>query len=82
MTINRVFHSICSVCHIGRLQTRKITLTSAFQGKWFAVPNVSALVCDICGETVIDQEMIRLLSGLLEAGRPRKHDIPPKRPFP
>ena len=81
MTAN-AFHSICSVCHVGRLQARKITFTSAFQGQWLAVPNVSALVCDVCGETVIDQEMMRLLSELLETGRPRKHSISAKRPFP
>jgi YgiT-type zinc finger domain-containing protein len=76
------FHFMCPVCHLGRLQTRKITFTSAFQGRWLAVPNVSALVCDVCGEMIIDQEMIRLLSGLLKTERPVRYNVPPKRPFP
>jgi YgiT-type zinc finger domain-containing protein len=57
--------SICPVCHFGKLQERKVTHTQIFQGRLIAIPNVPALVCDVCGEKILDDEVLIRLSGLL-----------------
>lgn len=61
---------ICPICHFGRLGERKITYTQVFEGKLVVIPNVSALVCDVCGERIVDDEVMTRLSGLLSQGRP------------
>ena len=60
---------ICPVCHIGKLQTQRITYTQIFEGKFIVIPNVAAQVCDVCGEKVFDREMLSRLSGLLNQTR-------------
>jgi YgiT-type zinc finger domain-containing protein len=60
---------ICPVCHLGKLKTQKITYTQVFEGQFIAIPNVLALVCDVCGEKVFDNEMLTRLSGLLGQDR-------------
>ena len=70
----------CPKCHFGKLVARKATFTSMFEGQLLVAPNVSALVCDVCGETIMDQEVFHRLSGLLANERPRSPDIPSTRP--
>jgi YgiT-type zinc finger domain-containing protein len=60
---------LCPVCHYGRLRVRKINYTQVFDGKFIVIPNVSALVCDVCGEKVFDHDMLSRLSGLLGQDR-------------
>ena len=60
---------ICPVCHIGKLQTKKITYTQVFEGRFIVIPNVVAQVCDVCGEKVFDRETLSRLSGLLNQNR-------------
>ena len=62
MSIDSFF---CPNCHIGALQVQKVTYTRVFKGRLIVVPNVSALVCDVCGDRVFDSEMLSRLSGLL-----------------
>ena len=61
--------SICSVCHVGKLQERTITYTQVYEGQFIVIPNVQALVCDVCGEKVFDNIVLRRLYGLLGVDR-------------
>ena len=79
MTEHVVFHA-CPKCHFGRLVARKATFTSTFEGQLLVAPNVSALVCDVCGETIMDQEMLHRLSGLLANEKPRSRDMSSTQP--
>ena len=56
---------ICPACHIGKLDVRKVTYSQVLEGHLLVIPNVSALVCDMCGERVLDDEVLSRLSGLL-----------------
>lgn len=67
--------SMCPYCHIGKLWTRQVTLASMFEGQPLVIPNTSALVCDMCGETVVDQDMLHRLYGLLESEKPKMYNI-------
>jgi YgiT-type zinc finger domain-containing protein len=71
-----VAHSMCPKCHFGKLIMRQTTFASMFEGQLLVVPNTLVLVCDVCGETIVDQEMLHRLSGLLANERPISRDIP------
>lgn len=60
---------LCPICHFGRLRVSKITYTQVFEGQFIVIPNVSALVCDVCGEKVFDNDTLSRLSGLLGQDR-------------
>ncbi len=72
--------SLCPVCHVGRLKTCRITLTSRFEENLLVASNTSALVCDVCNETVIDPETLKRLSGLLDMRRTQPWRAPSRRP--
>jgi YgiT-type zinc finger domain-containing protein len=61
---------MCPVCHVGKLHERKTTFTQVFEGQVIVMPNVTALVCDVCGERTMDQDTMLSLSGLLGFERP------------
>jgi YgiT-type zinc finger domain-containing protein len=61
---------ICPICHYGRLDEHQITYSQVFEGKLVVIPNVPALVCDVCGERILDDELLTRLSGLLDQTRP------------
>lgn len=60
----------CPICHVGKLQLKKAIYSQVFQDRLIVVPNVSALVCDVCGERMLDNQILSRLSGLLAPGRP------------
>jgi YgiT-type zinc finger domain-containing protein len=66
--------AICSVCHVGKLRERTITYTQVYEGQFIVIPNVQALVCDVCGEKVFDNLMLRRLYGLLGVDRHSLHN--------
>lgn len=59
----------CPVCHVGKLQLKKVNYSQVFRERLIVVPNVSALVCDFCGEQMFDNQLLSRLSGLLKPGR-------------
>jgi YgiT-type zinc finger domain-containing protein len=61
---------MCPVCHVGKLRETKTTFTQVFDGQVIVMPNVSALVCDVCGERTMDHDTLLSLSGLLGVERP------------
>jgi YgiT-type zinc finger domain-containing protein len=61
---------MCPMCHVGKLQEKKTTFTQVFDGQVIVMPNVSALVCDVCGERTMDPDTLLSLSGLLGIERP------------
>ncbi|MBL7201902.1 MAG: type II toxin-antitoxin system MqsA family antitoxin [Anaerolineae bacterium] len=56
---------ICPICHYGKLCERLITHSQIFEGQLIVTPKVPALVCDVCGEKILDDEVLTRLSGLL-----------------
>ena len=62
--------SMCPICHVGKLREIKTTFTEVFDGQVIVMPNVSALVCDVCGERTMDPNTLLNLSGLLGIERP------------
>jgi YgiT-type zinc finger domain-containing protein len=73
---------LCPVCHIGRLRAREITYTQVFEGQFIVIPNVSALVCDVCGEKVFDSKTLSRLSGLLGVERQSARNVRPRHSWP
>jgi YgiT-type zinc finger domain-containing protein len=61
---------MCPVCHVGKLREKKTTFTQVFEGQVIVMHNVSAMVCDVCGERTMDPDTLLSLSGLLGAERP------------
>jgi YgiT-type zinc finger domain-containing protein len=61
---------MCPICHVGKLHERKTTFTQVFEGQVIVMPNVTALVCDVCGERTMDHDTMLSLSGLLGVERP------------
>ena len=60
---------LCSTCHIGKLSVQTVTYTQVLGEHLIAIPNTPALVCDLCGERVLDNDVLSRLSGLLGPGR-------------
>ena len=73
---------ICPVCHFGKLQERRITHTQIYEGQFIAIPNALALVCDVCGERILDDEVLTCLSGLLGQDRRSAGMITQRRSWP
>jgi YgiT-type zinc finger domain-containing protein len=72
---------MCPVCHVGKLREKKTTFTQVFDGQVIVMPNVSALVCDVCGERTMDPVTLLSLSGLLGLERPNLSNPTPKFPW-
>ena len=67
---------LCPNCHLGKLQTRTVTHAQAINGRLVVISNVPATICDICGERVLDRDVLHRLSGLLDPSRHRAPRIP------
>ncbi|MBN1934394.1 MAG: type II toxin-antitoxin system MqsA family antitoxin [Anaerolineae bacterium] len=80
MSTEDMIQAMCPNCHLGKLKHRKMTFASTFQGDLLVVPNTTALICDVCGETVVDPDMLTRLSGLLSTGKPARSATSPRRP--
>jgi YgiT-type zinc finger domain-containing protein len=65
---------ICPVCHVGKLQERTVNYTQVYEGQFIVIPNVHALVCDVCGEKVLDHVVLGRLYGLLGVDRHNLHN--------
>jgi YgiT-type zinc finger domain-containing protein len=61
--------SMCPVCHVGKLSEIKATFTQVVEGQVIVMANVSAFVCDVCGERTMDHNTLLSLSGLLGVER-------------
>lgn len=62
---------ICSQCHIGNLQPRKVSYANWHAGLFVVVPNAPAWQCDVCAYFEIDAElMVKLLPLLGPVTRP------------
>jgi YgiT-type zinc finger domain-containing protein len=68
---------MCPVCHVGKLHERKTTFTELYEGQVIVMPNVTALVCDVCGERTMDHDTMLSLSGLLGVERPNLTNLEP-----
>ena len=55
----------CPMCHVGKLQERYVTYSQIFEGHLVVINHVPAMVCDVCGERILDRDVLARLSGLL-----------------
>ena len=55
----------CPMCHVGKLQERHVTHSQIFEGQLVVINHVPAMVCDVCGERILDSDVLARLSGLL-----------------
>jgi len=62
--------NMCPLCHVGKLHVKTTTFTQVFDGQVIVMPNIPALVCDMCGERTMAQDTLLSLSGLLGLDRP------------
>ena len=67
--MNTLLEPLCSTCHIGKLRVQTVTYTQVIGGHLIVIPNTPAMVCDICGERLLDNEVLSRLSGLLGPGQ-------------
>ena len=74
--------SICPVCHVGKLLERTVNYTQVYEGQYIVIPNVHALVCDVCGEKVFDHTMLGRLYGLLGIDRHHLQNASSRHPRP
>ena len=70
---------LCPNCHLGLLRTRKVTHAQAINGRLVVISNVPATICDMCGERILDGDVLYRLSGLLAPDR-RRASRPSRRP--
>jgi len=59
----------CPVCGNGRLVDGTTTFTADVDGTLLVVRNVPALVCDVCGEAYIDDEIAEELEASVADAR-------------
>lgn len=56
----------CMFCH-GDLEPTFVTRMQEYEGRWYVIENVPALVCDQCGETYFTPDahdmVIQLITG-------------------
>ena len=67
---------LCPNCHLGKLQVRLVTHAQAINGRLVVISNVPATICDMCGERVLDGDVLYRLSGLLDPDRGRTSRLP------
>jgi YgiT-type zinc finger domain-containing protein len=55
----------CDACHIGLLQTRRVTYAARLGNDLLVMPNITVYICDVCGESAYDPEIIARIQMLL-----------------
>ena len=55
----------CEFCRIGTLRAKTITYTRVYNDHLISMPNVTAWVCDVCGDLLYDQTTVLRLELLL-----------------
>ena len=58
---------ICPYCHMGRLQKRAVTYVQSHGDRLLVTNQMPAVVCDVCGERVYDNQAVEQLQRLLWA---------------
>jgi YgiT-type zinc finger domain-containing protein len=68
----------CPICHVGRLHERYVTHSQIYEGHLVVIDRVPAMVCDVCGERILDQDVLARLSGLLGTEQEDRHLLTPR----
>lgn len=55
----------CDACHIGILQTRRVTYARRWGNGVVLLPDVDVFICDVCGEAIYDPEIMARIQMLL-----------------
>lgn len=57
----------CSVCH-GKLKRTVTVYTQQYQGQFIIIENVPAWVCEPCGETYYEPQIVEAIQALIWSG--------------
>ena len=68
----------CPMCHVGKLEEQYVTHSQIFEGQLVVINHVPAMVCDVCGERILDSDVLARLSGLLGSERQNWHLFRPR----
>jgi YgiT-type zinc finger domain-containing protein len=68
----------CPICHVGKLQERRVTHSQVFEGQLVVINHVPAMVCDVCGERILDSDVLARLSGLLGTEQQDRRPLTPR----
>lgn len=58
---------VCNVCH-GRLTKQRMSYTQWYEGRLLVIENVPAWVCEQCGETYFDPDVVEQVQSLIWSG--------------
>lgn len=59
----------CNVCQ-GKLEKKLTTYTQWFEDNLIVIENVPAWVCDQCGETYYDPDVVEKIQNIVWSGQP------------
>jgi len=59
----------CNICQ-GKLEQQITTYTQWYQGQLIVIENVPAWVCEQCGETYYDPDVVELIQSTIWSDRP------------
>lgn len=57
----------CPVCKNGQMEKKNIEYQTKIDGEYIVVKNVTADVCDICGEEFLEYETIKKIEELVKS---------------
>jgi len=60
-------NDFCNVCH-GRLEHKLVNYTQWYEGRLIVIENVPAWVCEQCGETYYDPDVVERIQNLIWSG--------------
>lgn len=67
---------ICEACGIGRFHQVNTPYLCWLEEQIVVVPDAPAMICDVCGEAIYDEDFVQALQLLLDEGRPRTEREP------
>jgi YgiT-type zinc finger domain-containing protein len=62
-------NKVCNVCQ-GKLEKKLTTYTQWFEDNLIVIENVPAWVCDRCGETYYDPDVMEQIQNIVWSGQP------------
>jgi hypothetical protein len=71
---DEILDDYCPRCRIGRIQLRTKPFLSLFHKHLFTIPDAVCYICDICDYYEFDVSNYEIISDMLDAAKPVRHD--------
>lgn len=65
----------CPVCKNGQMEVKNIDYQAKFKDEYVVVKNVTADVCNICGETFLSYETVEKIEDLIKSKKAPKEYV-------